>query len=239
MKTPLSITFLALCFTPLLQAQSNDEVKYGIETVSGFRSGYNYRGFELSESTLDFQIESEIAINDYVFLNVGAWYATATGDSDFDESAFFAQLRLPQTDSLTVGLSATYRSVDQGEIFSASISDGVELGAFATWYFNNNLSSTAGAYYDTGADGVYSNIEVNYSSELSDKSFFSLKSGVSAVSDYYGRDGFNDLYARASYTYNVSDTVSISPFVGTSILLDNDDNGHSTNYGGLWFEINF
>lgn len=248
MKYLPPITLLTLCLSSLLEAEDiidaaieeNSEIKFGIETVSGYRSGYNYRGFELSEDTLDFQIESEIALDNNLFLNIGAWYATETGDGDFDESAFFANLRYTQTESLTLGVSATYRAIDQGDtILSASIDNGVELGFFASFQLNDNLATTAGVYYDTGADGFYNNLELNYSNPVSDKAFYSLKSGVSAVANYYGRDGLNDFYARASITYNISDTVSVSPFVGTSLLLDSDDEGDSTTYGGIWFEVSF
>lgn len=76
MKTLSSLTLLALCLPTSLTADVENDIPIGIEAVTGYRSAYVYRGFELAESTLDFQIEAEIAINNNTFINVGAWYAT-------------------------------------------------------------------------------------------------------------------------------------------------------------------
>lgn len=240
MKTILPLTLLALCFSSELHADVEDDIQLGVEAVTGFRSNYVYRGFELAESTLDFQIEAEIALNNDTLLNVGAWYATETGNGDFDEAAFFTTLRFEKSDKLTLGLSATYRSFSHSKPpLSVIFEDGVDLGGFATWHFCRDFNATVGAYYDTGADGWYGHMETKWSKVISDKAFFQLKTGVSYVDDYYGRDGLNDAYSRLSLTYHISDTVSITPFVGGSVLLDSSDPGDDQAYGGVWFEVRF
>jgi len=240
MKFLFPLIILALSLPFHRTAHAEQEIQYGIEAVTGYRSGYIYRGFELAESTLDFQIEAEIAINDHTFLSIGSWYATETGDGDFDEVAAFTHLRFEKTDQLTIGLSATYRNYGNSSSPIATLfEDGVDLGAFATWQLNKDLNATAGFYYDTGAEAWYGHAETNWSKPLSDKSFFSLKTGISYVDDYYGRDGMNDAYGRLSLTYHISDTVSITPFLGGSVLLDNNDTGDDEAFGGIWFEVRF
>jgi hypothetical protein len=49
----------------------------------------------------------------------------------------------------------------------------------------------------------------------------------------------NDAYGRLSLTHHISDTVSITPFVGGSILIDDDDEGDDQSFAGLWFEVRF
>jgi hypothetical protein len=49
----------------------------------------------------------------------------------------------------------------------------------------------------------------------------------------------NDVYGRVSFTYHISETVSITPFVGGSVLLDDQDAGDDQAYGGVWFEVRF
>lgn len=240
MKTILPIALISLFLPAQTQADVENDIQLGVEAVTGFRSSYVYRGFELAETTLDFQIEAEIALNDHTLLNVGAWYATETGRGDFDEAAFFTHLRFEKSDKLTLGLSATYRSFSHSKPpLSAAFDDGVDVGAFATWHFCRDFNATAGAYYDTGADAWYGHLETRWSKPLSDKAFFTLKTGVSYVNDYYGRDGLNDAYSRLSLTYHISDTVSVTPFVGGSVLLDSSDPGDDQAYGGLWFEVRF
>ncbi len=232
---PLAIVALALPALPMsVSAEVEEEIQWGVEAVTGYRSDYIYRGFQLSESTLDFQLEAEFALSNSLSLNVGGWYATETGSGDFDEAAGFLHLRHQTTEHLTLGISGVYRDFNNS-IFQ----EGVDVGAFATWHFCRDFGITLGGSYDTGAEGWYGHLETNWTKPLNDKTFFSLKTGVSAVDDYYTRDGFNDVYGRASLTYNISDTVSITPFVGGSALLDSDDIGGDNAFGGIWFEVRF
>lgn len=234
MKITLPLTILALALPISASAEVENDIQWGFEGVTGYRSSYVYRGFELADDTLDFQLEAEIALSDQFVLNIGGWYGTETGEGDFEEAAGFINLRYLPTEYLTLGISGTYRD------FSDSFfQDGVDVGAFATWHFCRDFGITLGGNYDTGAEGWYGNLETRWSKPLSTKAFFALKTGVSAVNDYYGRDGMNDAYARASFTYNVSDTVSLTPFVGGSALLDSDDIGDNSVYGGIWFEVRF
>ena len=129
---PLTIlTFLLPCHLP---ADVSKEIQLGAEAVAGYRSGYVYRGFELAESTVDFQVETEIALSNRTSLNLGSWYATENGKGDFDESAFFSHLRFKQSDQLTIGLSASYRHFgNSSSPLSSVFKDGVDVGTFATW----------------------------------------------------------------------------------------------------------
>lgn len=240
MKLFLPLALIASFLTTQLSADVENDIPLGIEAVTGFRSEYVYRGFTLAEdSVLDFQIEAEIAVNDHTLINVGAWYATETGRGDYDEAAFFTKLSFLKSDELTLGLSATYRSFNHS-VFE----DGVDLGIFGTYQFCKDFGITAGAYYDTGAEAWYANVESNWSKSLSDKAYVSFKTGVSYVNDYYGRDGINDVYTRLSLTYHISEAVSVTPFVGASFLIDDNStvpgiiNDDST-FGGLWFIVRF
>jgi len=151
MKTPLSLALILLGSASTLPAEVDQEIQLGVEAVTGFRTGYVYRGFELAESTLDFQVEAEIALTNQVFLNVGAWYATETGQGNFDESAFFTHLRFEKDKHLTLGLSATYRSFSHRSTpLSVAFEDGVDLGAFATWNFCRDFNGG-----DIACNGLY------------------------------------------------------------------------------------
>ncbi len=240
MKSILPLCLIALALPSTLTADVENDIQIGIEAVTGYRSGYIYRGFELAESTLDFQVEAEIALDNHTFLNVGAWYATETGRGNYDEAAVFTHLRFEKSDKLTLGLSATYRNFNNPvQPLSVAFEDGVDVGAFGTWHFCRDFGVTLGAYYDTGADAWYAHVETKWSKALSEKSFFSLKTGISYVNDYYGRDGMNDAYSRLAFTYHISETVSVTPFVGASVLLDSNDVGDDQVFGGVWFEVRF
>ena len=240
MKFSLPLALLACCAPTQLHAEVDSEIPLGIEAVTGIRSEYVHRGFILAEDSLfDFQIESEIALNNHTFLNVGGWYATETGQGEFSESAIFAKLNFQRSEQLNLGVNVTYR--DFNESFFDS---GTDLGVFADWAFNDDFELSAGVSYDTGADGLYANLESNWSKTLSDDAYISLQTGISFVNDYYDRDGLNDIYARLSLTYHISETVSVTPYVGTSILIDDDSDepgviNDDSTYAGLWFIVRF
>lgn len=240
MKSLFPLTILSFLLPCNVPADVSKEIQLGVEAVAGYRSGYVYRGFELAESTIDFQVETEIALSNRTSLNLGSWYATENGKGDFDESAFFSHLRFKQTDQLTIGLSASYRHFGNfSSPLSAVFKDGVDVGTFASWQFNDDFNATAGAYYDFGAEAWYGNAETQWSKAISGKTFVSLNTGISYVDDYYGRDGMNDAYGRLSLTHHLSETVSITPYLGGSLLLDSSDAGDDQAFAGLWFEVRF
>lgn len=240
MKASAPLTALSLCIACPVVANFQEDIQWGVESVTGYRSGYVYRGFELSESTMDFQVEAEIALNNHVFLSLGSWFATESGEGDYDESGVLAHLRWEQNDQLTLGIRATYRNFNHSSSpLSVIFKDGVDLGSFATWEFNDDLNATAGAYYDFGAEAWYGNAETQWSKALSSKTFISLNTGMSYVDNYYGRNGMNDAYGRLSLTHHLSDTVSLTPFIGGSLLLDGEDSGDDQAFAGMWFEVRF
>ncbi|HCN79552.1 MAG TPA: hypothetical protein DIS80_00325, partial [Verrucomicrobiales bacterium] len=92
--------------------------------------------------------------------------------------------------------------------------------------------------FDLGVDGVYLNTELEWSQIISNKSFVTIKAGLSWVSEYLERDGLNDFHTRLTYTYALSDQVSFTPFIGSSIQIEDKD-ADDILYGGLWFEVIF
>lgn len=216
-----------------LRPSSDGEIPFGIEAVTGYRSETVYRGFKLAQQTIDFQLEAEIALANDWFLDVGGWYATETGSGNFDEAAGFLELRY-ENGPWAIGLNTTYHSF-QHTVFQ----DGIDAGLFVTWLPNDDFHLTAGGYYDDGAGAWYGKLEGGWSQPTGDSSFVSVLAGTSWLDDYYRRSGWNDAYARLSWTLGINDRVSFTPFVGTSISLDSGGPGSNYLWGGIWFEVNF
>lgn len=231
--------FSALYLVPLLPflgpgtalAEVEGDIPLGLEAVTGVRSDYVYRGFNLAGSLLDFQLEGEVALRDDLFLNAGGWAATEIGD-DFAEGAAFLDLRFQAGDQFTLGGSATYHAYDH-----AFFENGVDVGAFFTWFAGEDVDLTIGAHRDFGADAWYAKAETSWSRRLSDDAFLAVSGGLSVVDGYYGRSGWNDVFGRASVTYNVNRSVSLTPFVGWSLEIEDGDGDEV--FGGLWFEVSF
>lgn len=209
-----------------------DDTPIGIEVVTGYRSEYIHRGFKLTDDLIDVQLEAEIALSNEWVLNLGAYYGTATGEEDFTEAAGFLDLRYEAT-KWTAGLAATYRDY-QDSFFK----DGVDINPSFTWHLTDDWDLTAGFAYDTGDGGWYGNLEASWSHPFGESSFITAKAGTSFTSDYYGSDGWHDLYARLSYTYAFNKSVAVTPFIGTSIPMESSPETDRL-FGGVWFEVNF
>ena len=72
---------------------------------------------------------------------------------------------------------------------------------------------------------------------LGEDAFVELLGGLSWADSYYDRSGLNDFHGRASLTYNVSSAVSLTPFVGWSVEIEDADGDEL--FGGLWFSVVF
>jgi len=214
MRGGIIATIIAGFILSFVSAEDKD-IPLGIEGVTGLRSNYFYRGFDLADTTLDFQVETEVAVEDDLFINVGAWYA-AEGEGDFNQASVSVGVT-KEWDEFSLSLLATYHDFS-GTLFESGFDLGGELRAEA-WYVE---------------------LEAGYYQKIDDDSFVVLSAGMSAVDDYYGREGLNDLYSRVSYTRNLNDFVSLTPFIGVSIAADGSDPLTDDAFeAGLWFEVSF
>ncbi len=228
----LVIALLAASFAASpLSADLEDDLPLGIEAVTGIRSDYVYRGFNLADVVMDFQLETEVVLDDTLALGAGAWFASEVSDN-FTEGGAFLDLSYSLHKDITVGGSASYHAY--GHSF---LEDGFDLGLFLTWHADRNWNMEARVHRDLATNGWYAHLGSDWSIPLSDKTYLRISAGISAVENYYGRSGLNDFHGQASLTHNINTMLSITPFAGWSCELDSGDG--SEFYGGLWFEVSF
>lgn len=210
---------------------ASEEIPYGVEVLTGYRSEYIDRGFSLAHDLIEVQLGSEIALSRDWLLQLGGWYGTGTGSGDFEAAQVFLAVR-HETDTWDAGLDTAFTSHDH-RLFR----DGFSAGPFFNWRPHRDWRLGGSIEYDTGAEGWYGVVETGWSQPTGRDSFVRAEAGLSAVSTFYGRSGMNDLYARLSWTYGINRSVAVTPFVGTSIALDSAASNRI--YAGLWFEVNF
>lgn len=228
-------TFLtsALIAGTSMSAYADLSIPYGIEALTSYRSEYVHRGFELANDTIDFQLSSRVSLANDFSINATAWYNNELDDGDFNEFGIYLDLRKDIGD-MTYALGTTFHDYDD-----SFFEDGFDIFGSATWHINKCVDLGASVSYDTGADGWYGELFSSYYYSINDHSFMTLRGGVSAVDGYYGREGFNDVFAKLAYTYDINESVSVSPYIATSILLDGDDLGNDSFYGGVYFAVSF
>lgn len=222
------LPFLAT-LSPCLADPASD-IPLGVEVVTGYRTEYVHRGFELAQDLIDVQAEAEIALSNEWVLNLGGYYGT--GDNDFSEAAAFFDLRY-EAEKWSAGIATTWRDY-QDSFFK----DGFDLAPRFTWHLTDDWDLGAGIAYDTGDGGLYGNLEAAWSKPLGESSFLGATAGTSWTEDYYGSDGWHDAYARLTWTYAFNDSVAVTPFAGTSIPTGSGP-GSNRLFAGIWFEVNF
>lgn len=214
------------------QAEVETEFTLGIEGVTGIRSDYVHRGFQLANSSLEFQLEGELVLSDRSSLHLGLSHLAESGSSFFETTGYL-ELSHQLGQKFTVGASMTYRDRD-----NSLLDGGFDLGLFSTYAINNDWRWRNSLNFDIGVDGIYFDTSLEWSTVISDDAFLAVESGLSAVTGYLNRDGVNDFHTRISLTYAISDQVSFTPFIGSSLQIE-DSSASDVLYGGLWFQVIF
>lgn len=211
-------------------AEGEEDLVWGIETVTGLRSDLVYRGFDLADATLETQVETEVTLGANYALGLAAWHSAESSDN-FAETGLGVNLRR-DFEKVSLTLSLDYHD------FSESLfQDGADLGLKAQWFLTENWDLAIKGHYDFGAEGSYFAMEGGWSHPLSEKLFLAAESGVSALENYYARSGMNDFYGRLSVTYNVNSFLSLTPFLGYSVGLA--EGTEDTAFLGLWLAVTF
>ncbi len=207
------------------------DIKFGLEGLTTWRSEYMYRGFKLADKSMEFQLAGQVALSNSETIDLGLYFDTATGDGNFTETGAFIDFSKNIGD-LTYTAKFTLR-----DYANSTFKSGADIGGSISLKHNKNIDFTALLTYDTGASGAYSELKTSYYKELSIDSFILFNAGISATADYYDRSGIHHLFAKLEYTYNISDNVSFTPFIGTSIGIHSKA-PHSI-YSGINFAVSF
>ncbi|MEJ6580588.1 MAG: hypothetical protein QNL33_09065 [Akkermansiaceae bacterium] len=233
MKNQLLLAACWSLFCIPATAEIENDFPLGIEAVTGFRSGYVHRGFDLADTSLEFQFAGEVTLSNERSLYFGLSHL-AESSGDFSETAGYLELDRKISEQLRAGVSATYRDRNHSILES-----GLDLGLFTSFTINGSWEWRNELNYDFGAEGFYLASEITWSEALSDKVYLSISGGVSYLSDYENRSGLNDFFARISLNYAFSEQVAFSSFLGASAQLDSGEPAHDIIYGGLWFQVIF
>lgn len=232
MKRLIGVGVLGSFLFAPASAEVETEIPFGIEAVTGIRSDFVHRGFQLADSALDFQLETELTLSNHTSLHFGLSHLTENG-GNFTETSGYFEITHNFSKCFLAGASVTYR--DRRD---SILDGGFDLGLFTSldlhkdWRWRNELN------FDLGVEGIWFRSAIEWSTVITEDAFLIVEGGLSAVSGYLDRDGLNDFHTRISLTYAISEQVSISPFLGSSIQIE-DSSASDLFYAGLWFEVIF
>lgn len=211
--------------------EASAELKYGIEALTTWRSEYVYRGFELSKNSTEFQLAGQVSLNNTDTIDVGFFYGSATSDGDFSEASGFIDFSRNIGD-LTYTATLTLR-----DYTNSSFDSGADVGGSVSWAMNENIDLTGLITYDTGAEGLYFEGKFGYYRQISADSFLTFDAGIGAVAQYYDRSGIHQAFTKVEYTYNINDSVSVSPYMQLSLGIHDKADNHFV--AGAYFAVSF
>lgn len=237
MKLITTLTLLSLSVFPataqnaLLEKAADGEVKFGLEGLTTWRSEYIYRGFSLANQSLGFQLAGQVSLSNSSTLDIGFNHDTASGDGEFSETGAYIDFSKDIGD-LTYTASLNLRDYSNSEFDS-----GADIGGKVNWAYNDTFDFTAQLSYDTGASGIYGELKASAYKNISIDSYLLFNTGLGITSSYYDRTGLHQFFAKLEYVYNINDSVSISPYIGTSLGIH--DEAIDSIYSGVYFAVSF
>ncbi len=229
----LSLTSItAIAQNSIIDKVTDDgDIKYGIEALTTWKSEYLHRGFKLSNQNLGFQLAGQVALSNTSTLDIGIHHDAATSNGTFTETGAYIDFTQDIGD-----LSYTY-TLNLRDYDNSTFKSGADIGSKVNWAYNDTFDLTAELSYDTGASGFYGEVKGSAYKNISNDSYLLFDTGFGLTSSYYGRTGLHHFFAKFEYVYNINDSVSISPYIGTSLGIHS--NAPDSINTGIYFAVSF
>ena len=219
-----------LAFFSALSADKVAAEDIGAEVSVGYDTDYMFRGVNLGQDLLWSDVNVSTSLSDGLDLGVGAWYANVADDAGNDELDIYAGLSTSMGD-MSVDLGATYYYYPDPTAGEGTLEFGIGLGTSA-----GPIDLSLGLYYDIDLEAAYYEVGAATSFDLTDKMAVNVGGAISNA------DG--DTLTALTFTIGVpitlSDSASLSPYVGVNIPLDDyEDEFGDDIYSGLSLTVGF
>lgn len=219
-----------LAFFSALSADEVAAEDIGAEVSVGYDTDYMFRGVNLGQDLLWSDVNVSTSLSDGLDLGVGAWYANVADDAGNDELDIYAGLSTSMGD-MSVDLGATYYYYPDPTAGEGTLEFGIGLGTSA-----GPIDLSLGLYYDIDLEAAYYEVGAATSFDLTDTMAVDVGGAIGNA------DG--DTLTALTFTIGVpitlSDSASLSPYVGVNIPLDDyEDEFGDDIYSGLSLTVGF
>ena len=219
-----------LAFFSALSADKVAAEDIGAEVSVGYDTDYMFRGVNLGEDLLWSDVNVSTTLTDGLDLGVGAWYANVADDAGNDELDIYAGLSTSMGD-ISLDLGATYYYYPDPVAGEGTLEFGVGFGT-SVGPFDLSL----GLYYDIDLEAAYYEVGAATSFDLTDTMAVDVGGAIGNL------DG--DTLTALTFTIGVpitlSDSASLSPYVGVNIPVDDfEDLFDDDIYSGLSLTVGF
>ena len=219
-----------LAFFSALSADKVAAEDIGAEVSVGYDTDYMFRGVNLGEDLLWSDVNVSTSLSDGLDLGVGAWYANVADDAGNDELDIYAGLSTSMGD-ISLDLGATYYYYPDPVAGEGTLEFGVGFGTSA-----GPFDLSLGLYYDIDLEAAYYEVGAATSFDLTD----TMAVDVGGAIGNFDGDTLTALTFTIGVPITLSDSASLSPYVGVNIPLDDfEDVEDDTIYSGLSLTVGF
>lgn len=219
-----------LAFFSALSADKVAAEDIGAEVSVGYDTDYMFRGVNLGEDLLWSDVNVSTTLTDGLDLGVGAWYANVADDAGNDELDIYAGLSTSMGD-ISLDLGATYYYYPDPVAGEGTLEFGVGFGTSA-----GPFDLSLGLYYDIDLEAAYYEVGAATSFDLTD----TMAVDVGGAIGNFDGDTLTALTFTIGVPITLSDSASLSPYVGVNIPLDDfEDVEDDTIYSGLSLTVGF
>ena len=199
-----------MAFFSALSADKVAAEDIGAEVSVGYDTDYMFRGVNLGQDLLWSDVNVSTSLSDGLDLGVGAWYANVADDAGNDELDIYAGLSTSMGD-MSVDLGATYYYYPDPTAGEGTLEFGIGLGTSA-----GPIDLSLGLYYDIDLEAAYYEVGAATSFDLTDTMAVDVGGAIGNADG----DKLTALTFTIGVPITLSDSASLSPYVGVNIPLD-------------------
>jgi hypothetical protein len=202
----------------------------------GYDSRYVLYGYRLSDHLYHADVYLSQPINERVTLWGGSW-AGALTDGTYSEIDLYSGVDFQLTEKLFAGLAYSYFSYLE---VPWEADDSHEVSGHLT-YYTGPFSLSLRDLYDAEGKGHLARAIATYDRSISDRVALSLSAEYGYSFDYYltGNGGNHALF-RANLPIQLTERLTLSPFIAQSLVLDVLDSFEQDQfYGGANVSLSF
>ncbi|MEM7011390.1 MAG: hypothetical protein AAF585_07895 [Verrucomicrobiota bacterium] len=213
---------------PICEVPFTGSVSFGYETTYLFRGAdfgddAPWAGLDLNGTLAGLEV------------NLGAWYINPTDDPvDSDELDLYLFVAGPDLGPFSTSIGGTW-------FYFAEIDENVGELEFDLTTELGPLDVAFITVYDLEVEGWYWELAFGHGVELGQCLDLVLGAGISYGDDYYGVSSFNHAYATAGLEYSLTETATLSAYIGGNWPLDDlSDAGEDDDvHGGASITVSF
>jgi outer membrane usher protein FimD/PapC len=201
----------------------------GAEISLGYDTYYIDRGANLGADLIWGDVNVTTTLSDGLDLGIGAWYANVADDAGNDQLDVYAGIST-SIGEISVGLGTTYYYYPDPTTDDGTLEFGLELGTSA-----GQIDLSVGFYYDIDLEAAYYEFGASTSFDLTDTMAIDVGGAIGNTDG----DSLTALTFTIGIPIALSDSASLSPYLGLNVPLDDFEDDGDDIFSGLSLTVGF